>query len=106
MKIHDTEIKDVQLCEGENIKLVVDGERVIVSAPTINHTRIKNGVFSLFAEEIIIEAGRDIVITTSGRNKLIIGANIDKERARIVALETRLKNLETAIAVLIPEEKS
>lgn len=106
MKINDTIIDNVQLCAGENIKITADPEtqRVIIEAPTLNNTRLRNGGFVVSGQEIIIDAGRNIVITTAHPNRLIIGVNIDKEIARIIELEKRVENFEKAIALLIGDK--
>lgn len=105
MKVRDTDIPEVQLCEGENVKLTVDGANVFISAPAVNKTVIKTGAFTVSGDFVQIEAGRDVSITSVHPNKLIIGADFDKERAKILALEERIRNLELALSLLLKDRK-
>jgi hypothetical protein len=95
----------MNLREGENIKIVIEGEDTFISAPVINRTSVKNGAFTLSGENIEIVEGEHIRMRTAAPNKLFISANIDKEKLRIVDLETRVKNLEKVIVVLMKEGK-
>lgn len=106
MKFKDTELKDVQICEGENINILLDKENnLYLSAPDINYTRMKVGAFNLSGKEIEIEAGRNVYLTTTHPNKLIIGCDFDKEKATILRLEKRIENLERVIAKLLKDKE-
>jgi hypothetical protein len=98
----------VELCAGENVKVQVDPEtkQIFISAPAINLTRIKNGPFSIMGEQVIIEAGKNIVINTIHPNKMVIGADISKEQLKILNLESRIENLEKVIATLLKDKKN
>jgi hypothetical protein len=97
----------VRLCEGENVKIVVNGETrdVYISAPVTNKTNIKHSEFMLTGDYVEIEAGRNIIITSTHPNKLTIGADFDKDRAKILALEERIINLEKAVASILKGKK-
>lgn len=96
----------VQICDGDNICIFTDKDNnIIISAPQINKTNIKNGEFLISGDSVEIEAGRNISITTVHPNKMIIGADFDKENAKIRHLEDRVSNLEKAIALLLREKK-
>ena len=91
----------MEILAGENIKVTVDGDKTIISALTINQTRLKNGPFIVSGNEVVIEAGERIKISTVHPDKLIISADINKEIVRIVDLETRIANLEKVISKLL-----
>lgn len=95
----------MKIREGENIRVVEEGEEVFIHAPLVNKTVVKHGPFRLTGDEIELFAGEHIRITTASPNKLTISANVDKEKARIADLETRVKNLEKVIVSLIKKEK-
>jgi hypothetical protein len=102
MKYKDTELVKYQLCEGENVKIDLDKEgNLFISAPAINHTSMKIGDFVVAGNTVEIEAGRNVHLTTAHPNKLIIGCDLDKEKAIIVRLEKRIENLERVIAKLL-----
>lgn len=102
MKYKDTELKEVQLCEGENIKIYIDKDNnLYISAPELNHTKLKVGDFVVSGNDVEVEAGRNIHLTTAHPNKLIIGCDFDKEKATIARLEKRIENLERIIAKMI-----
>ncbi len=102
MKYKDTELKSVQICEGENIKIYLDKDKnLYISAPEMNFTNLKVGDFKIAGNEVEIEAGRNIHLTTSHPNKLIIGCDLDREKATIARLEKRIENLERIIAKII-----
>jgi hypothetical protein len=86
---------------GENIKITIDGDKTIISAPQLSNTNIKNGPFMLSGQCVEIEAGKNIKISTSHPNKMIIEADFAKELVRIVDLETRIASLEKVIASLL-----
>jgi uncharacterized protein YlzI (FlbEa/FlbD family) len=90
----------VEICPGENIKILADKGKVFIAAPVINQTRLKQGPFFLYGEYIEVEAGPNIQITSAHPNKLIIGADISKETLRIISLEQRVENLEKALVGL------
>ena len=95
------EDNNIELCPGWNVTLTTDDKKVIISAPNINKTTLKNGPFLLSGEHIVIEAGKNIIISSVHPNKLIIGADISKETLRIVDLEKRVSNLEVALSSLL-----
>jgi hypothetical protein len=95
----------MKIREGQNIKVTEEGEDVFISAPVINKTVVKHGPFILLGECIEIFEGEHIRFQTAAPNKLTVSANIDKEKLRIVDLETRVKNLEKVIVVLMKEGK-
>lgn len=96
----------MKLRAGANVQIIEEGEDTFIHAPTINKTVIKNGAFTLSGEAIEIIAGEHIRITTAGKDKLTITADIDKEKLRIIELEKRVTNLEKVIVSLItPKEE-
>ncbi len=102
MKFKDTELKEVQLCEGENIKIYVDKDNnLFVSAPDISHTRLKIGDFTITGNEVEVIAGRNVKLTTAHPNILTIGCDFDKEKAVLARLEKRIENLERIIAKIL-----
>ncbi len=102
MKLKDSDIIDHQLCEGENIKIYVDKyKNIFISAPAMNHTKLKVGDFIVTGNEVEIKAGRNVCLTTSHPNVLTIGVDIDVEKAIIARLEKRIENLERMVAKLI-----
>lgn len=105
MKLKDKDISKFQLCEGENIQLLVKDKEVFISAPSLNKTNLKIGDFNVSGNEVEILAGRNIVLTTAHPNRLTIGADFDKEKAVILRLEKRVENLEKIIAKFIKENK-
>ena len=105
MKFKDTEIKEFQLCEGENIKIYLDKEKnLYISAPEISHTKIKVGEFVIAGNEVELVAGRNIHITTAHPNVMTIGCDFDKEKATIARLEKRIENLERVIAKMLKDK--
>jgi predicted RNA-binding protein with EMAP domain len=94
----------MKIREGENIKVVEDGEDVFIHAPLTNKTTLKHGVFTLQGDAIEILAGEGIQIKTAHPNKMTFSVNMDKEKSRIVTLEKRVENLEKVIADLLKPE--
>lgn len=94
----------MKIREGENIKIVEDGDDVFVHAPLVNKTTLKHGVFTIQGDAVEIVAGEFIKISTAHPNKIIISAQIDKEKARIISLESRVANLEKVITDLLKPE--
>jgi hypothetical protein len=92
---------------GKNIEIIQDGEDTFINAPVINVTVLKSGVFKVSGDAVEVIAGDGIKITTTHPDKLIISANIDKEKLRIVELEKAVKALQIVIADLLkPEVRS
>ena len=104
MKYKDSDIKDFQLCEGENIKIFVKDKELFISAPEINKTNMKVGGFNIAGNEIELIAGRNIHMTTAHPNILTIGCDFDVEKATIARLEKRIENMERVIAKLLKEK--
>ena len=105
MKLKDKDISKYQLCEGENIKLLVKDKEFFISAPSINKTNLKVGDFVVSGNEVEIIAGRNVVLTTAHPNQLTIGADLDKEKATILRLEQRIENLERMIVKLLKDKE-
>ena len=91
----------MKLRAGVNIVILEDGGELFISAPLINRTVLKNSAFTLSAECIEFIAGEHIRFATTGKDKLTITADIDKEKLRILELEKRVTNLEKVIVSLI-----
>lgn len=104
MKFKDKNISDFQLCEGENISIIERNNELFISAPSINDTRLRHKEFVISGKEIEIESGRNVHITTTHPNKMIIGCDFDVEKATILRLEKRIENLERVIAKLLKEK--
>ena len=90
-----------EILAGENIKITIDGEKMIISAPNLSNTNIKNGPFTLSGQCVEIEAGKNVKISTSHPNKMIIEADFAKETVRLVDVENRIASLEKVIASLL-----
>ncbi len=102
MKYKDSNIEEFQLCEGENVKIMLDKDKnLFISAPEITHTKLKVGDFTVKGNEVEIVAGRNIHLTTAHPNILTIGCDLDKEKSIIARLEKRIENMERVIARLI-----
>jgi len=90
--------ESIEICAGENVKILVDGNKIFISAPALNHTRLKQGPFLLSGSDIEIQAGPNIKISSANPNTLVIGADVSRETLRIIELEKRCQNLELALA--------
>lgn len=89
---------------GENIRIVQDGEDTFIHAPLTNKTTMKQGVFLVQGDAVEVRGGEHIRVTSINPDVLVITVDIDKEKARIVDLERRVKNLEKVIADLLKGE--
>jgi hypothetical protein len=96
----------MKLREGQNIKIVEDGDDLFISAPTINKMVMKHGPFTIQGESVEILAGEHVKISSTHPDKLAISVNIDKEKARIAELEQRIVNLEKVILSILKSKPS
>ena len=87
------------ISEGDNIviKKVPNSEDVVISS----NVSIRHGDFILSDKEIIIEAEKGIVITTSMPNKIRIGIDINKFIVEIDDLKKRFANLEQVVMTYV-----
>ena len=83
------------ISEGDNIiiKKVPDSEDILISA----NMSIFCGGFKLQGKEIIIEAEKGIIISTSTPNKIRIGIDINKYIVELEDLRKRFESLETVV---------
>lgn len=91
----------MKIRQGENIKVVEDGEGVFIHAPLTNKTTLKLGAFTLQGDVVEVEAGEGIRLKSIHPNKLIISSDTDKQTCRIIELESRVRALEVVIADLL-----
>lgn len=97
---NDSIVSDsISLGHCNNVKITVDqdNKKIIFSAPTLNHTRLKNGAFEVSGEYVELVAGDNIIIKTAHPNKVIIGSNIDKYIVALLELQKRFDNLEKVV---------
>lgn len=92
-----------EIVAGDNITVTKDPEtgNLIVSAPTLNQSSIKNGEFILRGDTIEIEAGRGIKIDTAMPNHLKISIDINRQIVEIEDLKTRFNNLEQVVLGMV-----
>lgn len=103
----------VEFVEGsEQIKLRVDGNKIIVCANPLNTTNVKVGDFTISGEVLEIEAGIGIRLSTAMPNKLKISAEFDKYtsdmfnvKERMEALEKRMEVIEKAFSSILKQLK-
>lgn len=97
----------MKLRAGENVRIVEEGEDVFIHAPALNKMVLKHGPFTIQGSTVEILAGENVKISSAHPDKLSISMNIDKEKARIADLESRISNLEKVIVSLLkPKEES
>jgi len=97
--------ESIEICAGDNVKILVDGNKIFISAPMLNQTRLKQGPFILAGQEIEIQAGPNIKISSANPNTLVIGADVSRETLRIIELEKRCQNLELALAGVLSSKQ-
>lgn len=94
---------DVEICCGENVSIVRDGNRIIISAPSMNKTTIKERAFTLSGDHVEFLAGTGIKITSAMPNKITISVSMDKYIADVGELKNRFVNIEKAFSHILKQ---
>ncbi len=93
---------------GKGIVVKELDDKVLLCAES--KTRLKEGNFHLEAEEIIIEAGSGVKISSRGHNTLIISCNLVKIEEKIFdfqkEINARLEVLEKALHKILKQVKA
>ena len=80
---------------GTNIEFKELDDKILITAK--NKTRIKEGNFSLEADEIIIESGPGIKISSKGKDTLVISADLKKMEESLYDFNKRLVVMEKSL---------
>jgi len=92
-----------EIVAGENITITKDPEtgNLIVSAPTLNQSSVKNGEFVISGQVIEIIAGRGIKIETAMPNKIYLSIDINRQIVEIEELKKRFNDLEKVVLTYV-----
>lgn len=98
-----TEIKQLPIEYGSGILVKYLDDKIIICAK--NTTKLQQGSFTLEADVIKIESGKGVVISSKGKDTLVISADLIKLDEMIFDLkkdtDARLKNIEQAFAQIL-----
>ena len=101
----DMPTKPIQL--GENLIIRNLDDKTFITGQS--RTIIKEGNFTLDAQEILIEAGPGIKISSKGKDTLVISCDLTKIEAKIFdlqqAVDKRLETIEKIFTKIIKDAK-
>lgn len=101
------ELANKPIESGTGIEIKILDDKIIICAE--NKMRIREGNFLLQGEEIIIEAGRGIKISSRHPNILVIETNLTKIEEKVYdlqkSMDERLKVIESVFSKILKQIK-